>query len=375
MARIAIIGAGPSGSAAGWHLALRGHEVLLLDRADFPRDKVCGDWLTPMALAELARLGLDAAALDGRLAEPVMIRQTELVAPSGARSLWALETPGRCIPRMQLDGWIRDQAVAAGCRFERRNVRQIDRHAPEWQDFDHLIDARGASAGPTNAVGLRSYWTVPRQSALAERAGRVALITDRQQSRGYGWIFPVEASADTLRFNVGIGLWKGRELQTASATAFFERFIASHPVAREIAAQALAGDQGTGKRAGFPLNLGSTRAQVVREGVLLIGDAAGLADPLTGDGIGNALCSGRLLAQVIDQAQGTDSADSLAARWQAGFAAHFQPEFRRAEWLRTLLTPGIAKELTARVLQRGPRGLRAAVHRTLFGQAPYRALF
>lgn len=369
MARIAIIGAGPAGSSAGWHLASRGHDVTLIDRADFPRDKVCGDWLTPMALAELARLGLDAPALDRKLTDPVMILATELVAPSGAQSLWALETPGRCIPRRQLDGWIRDQAIAAGCHFEQRTIRQVDRHDPVWQGVDHLIDARGASAGPTHAMGLRAYWTVANSGPLAERAAQVALITDRQQRQGYGWIFPVERSAHTLRFNMGIGLWKGRGIETPSATAFYERFIQTNPVARQIVAEAQASD----KRAGFPLRLGAAHTRVERDGVLLIGDAAGLADPLTGDGIGNALCSGRLVAEAIDAASAASR--PLTPAWQLGFDRHFRPEFRRAEWLRSLLTPTLAKEMTARLLKRGPAPLRAAVHRALFGQAPYRALF
>ena len=64
MARIAIVGAGPAGSAAGWHLATRGHEVTLIDRAAFPRPKTCGDWITLGAVAELDRLGLTRSIIE-----------------------------------------------------------------------------------------------------------------------------------------------------------------------------------------------------------------------------------------------------------------------------------------------------------------------
>jgi flavin-dependent dehydrogenase len=366
---------------------MRGHAVTWFDRANFPRDKVCGDWLTPMALHELARQGLNAEALAHQVPHQVIIRQTELVAPSGRSSRHPLDTPGRCIPRRTLDHLLMCNALQAGCTFVRKDVRRLDRQDPAWSDFDHLIDARGAAVSPTNAMGLRAYWTVPKIAPFTDRAAQVSLITDRQHLRGYGWVFPVESTDQFLRFNIGVGLWKGRErvqgltagptVSPPSVTAFFERFLDSHPIPRAIARQAVE----VGKRAGYPLSLGRPQAQVSRDGVFLIGDAAGLADPLTGDGIGNALASGRNVAEIID-AQETDPPSSalsgkqdVTQRWQDRFDRHFRPEFRRAVVLRSMLTPTMSKELAACVLNLGPQRLRSAIHRTLFGQTPYRDLF
>ena len=171
MACIAIVGAGPSGSAAARHLALQGHAVTLFDRASFPRDKTCGDWLTPIALRELGALGLDLPALDALVPGHAQVRRSTLVSPNGRRSEHPSAPQGRCIRREHLDALLVDQAVRAGCRLVQRTVRRIDRSDPEWAGYEHLIDARGAGSTRANAVGVRTYWTVrrlPETEALAD---------------------------------------------------------------------------------------------------------------------------------------------------------------------------------------------------------------
>src|SRR5215510_12288093 len=120
--RIAVIGAGPAGAAAGWHLATRGFAVALVDAAAFPRDKTCGDWLTPLALAELAVLGLDGATLDRAAPGHATVTTTRLAAPSRRASTHASGIPGACIPRRVLDALVRDRALAAGCEPVQRAV-------------------------------------------------------------------------------------------------------------------------------------------------------------------------------------------------------------------------------------------------------------
>jgi len=105
MRRIGIVGAGPAGSAAGFHLAARGFSVTLIDRAHFPRDKVCGDWIPHAALRELESLGVDAAALPGA----TLIRGTALASPAGLETSAATRSStsstssstraGRTLPR------------------------------------------------------------------------------------------------------------------------------------------------------------------------------------------------------------------------------------------------------------------------------------
>ena len=103
--------------------------------------------------------------------------------------------------------------------------------------------------------------------------------------------------------------------------------------------------------------------------VLRIGDAANLADPLTGDGIGNALASGRMVAEAI--AGASDSADA-AQRWQFQFQMMLAGELRRAFALRQLLSSTSAKNLATWLLERGAPALGTRLHRAIFGETPYR---
>src|SRR6266545_1000005 len=208
MARVAIVGAGPAGASAARHLASRGHDVTLIDRAEFPRPKTCGDWITLGSVAELERLGLPRADLERLAAQRASISGTVLVAPDGRRTM----NPGRdvayCIPRLVFDAILWRHAIAAGCRPMRLNVRDIGSgDATFLRDWDHVIDARGAQAGQPNAVALRAYWTARRDALDAGEDALVQIHTDAVFRRGYGWIFPVHGDAETMRFNVGVGLW------------------------------------------------------------------------------------------------------------------------------------------------------------------------
>src|SRR5512143_2974425 len=308
MSSIAIVGAGPAGSAAAFHLASRGHAVTLFDRASFPRDKTCGDWLTPAALTEIAALGLDADALVRGAPGHATIDRTALVAPSGRRSEHASAVAGRCIARRTLDAMLLAQATRAGAALVRCGFRDVRRDMPEFAAHDHVIDARGAAAGRANAIGLRGYWTLHCDAVPAARLAQVSLHTDAEFRRGYGWIFPVHADEKVVRFNIGVGLWKDDSRRGQTVADFLAHFLATHAAAHEICAASVAST----RPVGYPVALGGWRSPVVADGVLRIGDAAQLADPLTGDGIGNALASGRLVAAAIDGGHAGDAAE----RWQ-----------------------------------------------------------
>ena len=366
MARIAIVGAGPAGAAAGCHLATRGHAVTLFDRTAFPRDKTCGDWLTPAALAELAALGLDADALTRGAPGHAIITRTVLVAPSGRRSEHESAAPGRCIPRRILDAMVLAQATRAGCELVRRALRDVRRDDSTFAAHDHVIDARGAAAGRPNAIGLRAYWTVRRDAAAAIGSEQVSLHTDAEFRRGYGWIFPVHADASSVRYNIGVGLWKEDSRRGQTVTDFLAHFLGSHHSAHEICRAA---SEST-RPVGYPVALGGWRNRVAEDGVLRIGDAAQLADPLTGDGIGNALASGRLVAETIDAARTAD----VAADWQRACDAAFAPELRRAFILRQLLVATPMKDLAALASTRGPAQFRDRLHSAVFGAIGYRDL-
>jgi menaquinone-9 beta-reductase len=360
--RIAIVGAGPAGAAAGWHLATRACRVTLIDRAAFPRDKTCGDWLTPTALTELAAIGLDRGALAHLAPDHAKVTTTRLVAPDGRKSTRASGLEGACIARYVLDDLARRCAVDAGCLPLLRSVRDL---AELGAEFDCIVDARGAAVGVANAIGLRGYISVPRAALDADAAHRVEIHTDAMFRRGYGWIFPVRADAQTIRFNVGVGLWKADSETGRSISDFLDRFLEGNAVARELRAAAIE----IVRPVGYPVGLGQWRNRVAEGRVLRIGDAANVADPLTGDGIGNALASGRLVAAAILSA--TD-ADDAARRWQRTFDTAFVPELRRSLALRHLLTATPAKNVAMRFLERGAPALGTRLHRAIFGETPYR---
>lgn len=362
MARVAIVGAGPSGSSAGWHLASSGHEVDLIDRSSFPRPKTCGDWIPPNAITELQALNLGGVAADARPDEYAPITLTAIGAPSGRLSQAALRTPGFCMPRLTFDAILWKHAVAAGCRPVRQNVRDPTAlHA----HYDVVVDARGASAGTPNAVALRAYWNVPRQALAAGETETVQIHTDARFRRGYGWIFPVSRADGHVRINVGVGLWAADSTRGMSIADFYERFTGTNPMLTRWA-----GTAAPERPVGCHVGLGIGPNVVASSGVLRIGDAANLADPLTGDGIATALRSGRLVADAIAGSAGRHDA---AMRWQARYDEHFVPEFTRALRLQRLLTGTASKNVTAGVLAVAPP-LRARVHAALFGEMPYAGL-
>src|SRR5262245_59821610 len=230
MARIAIVGAGPAGSAAGWHLATRGHDVTLIDRATFPRPKTCGDWITLGAVAELDVLGLMRPEIEAQSPEYASISHTAIVSPAGRRTVNPSSEPAWCIPRTVFEDMLWRHAVAAGCRPRQRTVRTIGSGDGEFlSEWPFVIDARGAHAGEANAVALRAYWTVPHSQLSEWEASTVQIHTDSVFTRGYGWIFPVHVMRERVRFNVGVGMLSVDARPGHRVSEFFDRFIERNP--------------------------------------------------------------------------------------------------------------------------------------------------
>jgi flavin-dependent dehydrogenase len=303
---------------------------------------------------------------------------------------------GLCIPRARLDAVLVEQAVASGCELQRQAFTAVTPGAPGLEGFDLVVDARGSAAGPVNAVGLRGYWTLPR-SALGEdspldadfarQAHEVSIRTTARHRRGYGWVFPTDVRDDRVTFNLGVGLWKADIKPGDGPREMLARFLAADPLAGML--ERLAVERSHPQ--GFPLAMGGWSTPRVGSGRWArIGDAAALADPLTGDGIGNALLSGRLLAQAVAEARpeprsGTTGAPATGGRapcpdpgdaWQTLFEAKLRPELRRAWLLRQALVPVAAKNGAAWLLDRAPQTVRQKLHQALFGALTYReALF
>lgn len=311
---VIIVGAGPAGSAAGHYLARQGLEVLLLDKFDFPRDKTCGDALMPRALAVLKDMGL----LEDLLRSGCRVDGLEIFAPSGQSTMAAIRGGAGqpeyalVVPRLTLDQVIRERALASGAKFQSPiHVTGVERSAAGvvvtgaggGQSISikgrTAIIATGASVRLLLQMGLLRETPPMMLAARAYFEGigglshNLQFYFDGMPLPGYGWLFPVAASSA----NVGAGFLPSRQAArkgTRTAGSAFNGFIQTPPL-RQILAQA----NRVGPVKGYPLRVDFATAPTFSESLLLVGEAAGLVNPLTGEGIDYGLESGKMAAEHL----------------------------------------------------------------------------
>ncbi|MBU0492199.1 MAG: geranylgeranyl reductase family protein [Chloroflexi bacterium] len=368
-ADILIVGAGPAGAAAAYFAARAGARVLLADRARFPRDKVCGDGVSSVALPVLDRMGLGNWVPAGRFVEPRVIL---ICAPNGqfATTRPAMQDGSSCgytIPRRVLDEAVFQQAVSAGVR-PLEGTRVIGRTGQE--DGYHrlaakqngrdlalaarlIIAADGAAGGFTRSLGLlrRKPEMVACRAYYEDVAGdpdRLDIYYDRTVMPGYVWVFPESDG----RANVGLGTYIQRVKQDSiDLAAALERFIAGNPLIRERlgAARRVTPIQG------YPLRARIDSTMPVSDGVLVAGEAAGLVSPLTGEGIGPALESGELAARHALLALEIGDVSALAlAPYARELERRWAGEHRTARVIRAFLRHQVVVNRVVRQMQRNP---------------------
>ena len=308
---VVVVGAGPGGSAAAHYLARRGVDVLLVDKAEFPREKTCGDGLTPRAAAVLHDMGVLDALL--RVGRP--ISGAEIVSPDGystgapVPSQRGVPASMLVVPRITLDNVLRKRAIQSGAQFEGGVlVSGVEAAAggvvikAEQAGRPLVIKARmamlatGASIGLLKRLGLLAKAPAVMLAARAYFDG-IRGLTDRIQIRfdgvplpGYGWIFPVSPSSA----NVGAGFFPPRWSRRAPASprAVLDMFLRGRFVSA-----ALDGARQAGPAKSYPLRVDFPDAPTFGGGMLLVGEAAGLVNPLTGEGIDYALESAQIAAE------------------------------------------------------------------------------
>jgi geranylgeranyl reductase family protein len=317
--RVVVIGAGPAGATAARELARRGADVTLVEKSAWPRPKTCGDGVSPHAIREGHAMGL---SFEGSVhLERALVTTPRDTAFTGR---WPSETPwGTTIERERFDASLVDAAIAAGVRFlpgttvtalaEGKvaiSVTLAHPTGPRALHADAAIVAEGAAgklaakAGfppfRSRLVALRGYANAPQP--LEPIYG---LFYDRMLSPGYGWVFPI----DERRANVGICVDK-RELARlgGNARAALKKWLEASPRAR-----ALLGDAPKLEdvRGGIIPTGRKTRA---RGRIFLAGDAAGVADPFTAEGIFQAIASGRFAAAALVEAKTIRAARSRYER-------------------------------------------------------------
>jgi geranylgeranyl reductase family protein len=334
-ADILIAGAGPGGSTCALALAGSGLSVLLLDQAHFPRDKVCGDAISGKVLSVLRHL--DPTLLADLHLAPAQLGTWGLrfVAPSGQQLDIPLKLnqgaaqppPAYVSARLDFDDFLFQRAKAAPGVVSREGfrLREAGTDATGAWVSDGKETLRGRlliGADGANSVVARHLTqgrVLPRHHSAGVRLycqGVRGFHPDqylelhylRELLPGYLWIFPLPGG----RANVGLGMLT-RDVQRSGVNLRqrLPEVLRHHPALAARFAEATF----EGPAQGFGLPLGSTRRPASGAHYLLLGDAAGLVDPFTGEGIGNAMISGRLAAQYAQAAFAAAdfSADSLAA--------------------------------------------------------------
>src|SRR4051812_36228577 len=353
-ADVAIVGAGPAGAAAALAvLAARpGARVALLDRAAFPRDKTCGDGVAPQVLDVLARLGVRSLLDDW----PTVDR-LELGYPGGAWLRGFVAQPNYVVPRAVLDARIAEAAVARGAQLLRRRVRTLHRDGSglvaAGVRAPIVVGADGASSavrsflappgGGHTAIALRGYAPVRPELGSAQ----VIAFDPEGAWPAYAWSFPIGDG----RANVGYGEILPAQGPGPTRKHLTERLDTLLPGVS-------AG--GTAWR-GPPLPLSTTRWRQPDGPVLLAGDALGLVNPLTGEGIHAAVLSGAYAGLAAAAALRAGAPATAGERYRGALRARFGRHWRHMALLAKVTRRNTAGAGGPAPGDRGRRLVRAAL--------------
>ena len=289
---VLVVGAGPAGSATAIHLSRGGARVLLADRARFPRDKPCGGGVTGRALKQAP---CDIAPVVERVVDTFELRLH--YRQSFRRS--STEPLILMTQRRRLDAFLAEQAVAAGATFvDDTRVEQIEIGAAGVTATvggspvaaDVIVGADGANGVVARAAGLEDgivrgvalEGNVPWSLLDLDRFAATAVVELGAPAGGYGWLFPKGDHA-----NLGVGGWATEGPHLREHLARLARTYDVDPAAITD----VRGHRLPMRRVGASTPAG--------EHVVLVGDAAGLVDPLSGDGMYEAFTSARLAAEAI----------------------------------------------------------------------------
>jgi geranylgeranyl reductase family protein len=351
-----VVGAGPAGVAAGIEAHRLGLDALVVDKATFPRDKTCGDGLTTGALRLLDGLGFDVRALPSWAA----VTDTVLVSPTGREVEVPLPPDGAyagVVPRAELDAALVDHARGQGVEVREgvgvTGVRDDGDAMTATLDDGTTIAARFVIAADGHWSPVRRMvegddqadlgsWHAFRQYFNGVDDRRLWVLFEEDLLPGYAWVFPVGGPGGR-RANVGFGVLRTNDASTnGKALATQWRGLADRPSLRR-ALGPHARPEGTVRA--WPIPAAYDRDRLTRGRVLFVGDAASVVDPMTGEGIAQALESGVLAARAV--ASATTDASAVEARYRTDVDRALGADLRFASLLQHVL--------------RVPLGARAAI--------------
>lgn len=323
---VAIIGAGPAGTTCALALRKSGLRVVLVEKSQFPRDKVCGDAIP--ARCEKVLYSIDPAFGKSlsEFPQKIDIRGCRVVAPNRVHFDYFFHTPGYCSERLHFDDFLLQLALKESDTefLDGFNVSKVERREKDWEiqardgrtifgktvigcDGAQSVLARLLTKRKTpkehHCAAVRAYYH--GIEGLDENKMEIHFLEDHLP--GYFWIFPLKDGWANVGFGMlssriakdKIGLRQSLEAIVAEAPGLKDRF--KHATLE-------------GGINGFGLPMGSRKVQLSGDGFLLCGDAAALIEPATGEGIGNAMLSGKLAADHIKAAIGAQdlSAERLS---------------------------------------------------------------
>jgi geranylgeranyl reductase family protein len=358
---VLVVGAGPAGAAAACEAHRLGLDVLVVDKARFPRDKTCGDGLTTGALRHFEALGVDVRALPSY----APVRETVIVSPSGREVVLPLPDDGEyaaAVMRHELDSALVDETRRRGVHIrEGLGVRGIEAGDDDvavafddgtasrarwviaadghYSPVRRMLAANRDASGTASAADLGT-WHAFRQYFHGVRDDRMWVLFDAELLPGYAWVFPLGGG----RANVGFGVLRSPGNDRAPSgkrIAGQWRDVVSHPKLRAIIGAEATPD---GPARAWPIPAAFDPARLADDHVLFAGDAAHVVDPMTGEGIAQAIDSGLLAARAISDG---GTAHSVTARYRNAVDRALGADLRFARQLQQLL--------------RTPLGARAAI--------------
>ncbi|MBD1935287.1 MULTISPECIES: FAD-dependent oxidoreductase [Cyanophyceae] len=369
MSKIAVIGAGPAGCSAGYHLAKSGHQVTLIDKESFPRDKICGDGVSLQSVQALSTMGIYPQDIKRKVSEFTPINGLVLGVSNGNYHMQTTELEGYCIPRFVFDNLLYERAINAGCVPSTQRISNIDRHHQELHnDFDFIIDARGVYAGDANAIAIRAYWIVKSEDFPQAYLSLAQIYFDKSLGvNGYGWIFPVDIKAGLVKLNVGVGIWIDEyKKMNKNIIRIFDEFVQRNEQMKELLSKIVSKQ----KPKAYPLATALKGNRVSDGKILKIGDAANLTDPLTGEGIANAILSGLHVTQAINM---SSSPEKTAENWQRLYETCFEEDIRAALRIKSLRKYSFMNNMLVWLMKRNQHFSEQVTY-AIVGSVPYNEL-
>lgn len=363
---VLVIGGGPSGATAAYWLAERGWRVVLVEKKRFPREKTCGDGLTPRAVRQLYDMGLEECLAPFHRFDGLRVVANGRTLEMGWPSHRDFPSIGYVVRRRDLDEMVVEQAAKAGVTvwqgsealepvFEGGAVAGAVVHRKDSGATDSILArytvvADGANSRFGRALGtqrdrsyplgmaIRGYFESPRHDEpwieshldLRDRQGKAL--------PGYGWIFPV---ADGT-VNVGVGLlstFKG--WKSINTTHLMDAFVESAPSRWGISPETA-----TCAPTGGRLPMGGSVGPKVGPTHVVVGDAAGLINPFNGEGIAYAYETGRMASDAVDAALRANDGRALQ-EYERSLADAYDLYFRVARvFVKAIGNPAVMRELT-----------------------------